>query len=91
MTTLTRSPHGPNSGTKHSWLLHAACRGRYALFDAETVYDAMRARHICVRHCLVLDDCRRFAASQERWYGVLAGMIAGWRTPSDPGCGVWCE
>jgi hypothetical protein len=26
-----------------------------------------------------------------RWHGVLAGMVAGWRTPPDPGHGTWCE
>jgi hypothetical protein len=91
ITKLSRSTHGFNSGPDHYWQHRAACAGRYDLFDAETRAMQQRAAHLCRRHCPVLAECTAMATSGPRWYGVLAGMVAGWRTPPDPGHGTWCE
>lgn len=91
MTTLTRSPHGLDSGGAETfWQARAACAGRHVLFDSDRWTDHQRAAHLCVRHCPVLAQCTTAAKAGPRWYGVLAGMVAGWRTPPDPGCGTWC-
>jgi len=90
MTTLTRTAWGLEPDRGLDWLPRAACHGQWDLFDAETFAEQQQAAHLCNNHCGVLAECKRQARRSGRWYGVLAGMTAGWRTPRDPGCGPHC-
>jgi Transcription factor WhiB len=67
-------------------LLNAACRGRWDLFDPEAdrehgqPVEDPHDRHqlaisICLTECGCLDQCRKWAATQKRLSGVVAGVV----------------
>lgn len=59
-----------------------------------------QARHICLTHCPVIDDCRDDIADRTPRGVVQAGLVypdtgtarprAARQQPPDPGCGSWC-
>jgi hypothetical protein len=105
--TLRRSSLGLDSPRGLLWWERAACAQTTHLHTADIRSGVIgadspqaRARHICIAHCPVLDECSRDIADRQPRGVVQAGLIypdtgtssprPARQQPADPGCGSWC-
>lgn len=90
------------AATLVDWRELAACKATPELHTADLhpgwhapTRPQAQARHICLQHCPVVDQCSR-EAQRIRPYEIVWGALV-WShyrpasvQPPDPGCGVWC-
>jgi hypothetical protein len=82
--------HGPQGFTgptatkaKLAWQRDAICRDNPELFWATTALQQGLARHMCLTHCPVLDQCRAWAPDADLAESVAAGLA--WAKDRDTG------